>query len=80
MNKTHKKTSHSPRSAKDPNRYSKGWDRQRVQAVISHYEKQTDDQAVAEDEAAYLNSGMTMMGVPNDLVPKVQALIAKRSG
>nr|VFK25078.1 MAG: hypothetical protein BECKMB1821G_GA0114241_101128 [Candidatus Kentron sp. MB]VFK29830.1 MAG: hypothetical protein BECKMB1821I_GA0114274_101218 [Candidatus Kentron sp. MB]VFK74960.1 MAG: hypothetical protein BECKMB1821H_GA0114242_101318 [Candidatus Kentron sp. MB] len=30
-----------------------GWDERRVQTVLSHYESQTEDQAVAEDEAAF---------------------------
>ncbi len=29
-----------------------GWDEKRVQRVLRHYEKQTEEQAVAEDEAA----------------------------
>jgi hypothetical protein len=65
---------------KDPNRYPKGWNRQKVQRVIAHYENQTDDQAIAEDEAAYNNPAFTMMQVPKDLVPRVQKLIAKRAG
>lgn len=38
---------------KDPNRYPKGWNRARVQVLIEHYENQTDDQAIAEDDAAF---------------------------
>jgi hypothetical protein len=44
---------------KDPNRYPKGWNRKGVQAVIAHYENQTDDQAIAEDQAAYHTPGST---------------------
>lgn len=51
-----------------------------MQAIVAHYENQTEDQAVAEDEAAYHSNRVTMMGVPVDLVPKVQKLIAKRFG
>jgi hypothetical protein len=65
---------------KDPNRYPKGWNRQKVQRVIHHYEKQTDAQAIAEDEAAYNNPSFTMMQVPKELVPRVERLIAKRAG
>jgi hypothetical protein len=65
---------------KDPNQYPKGWNRQRVQAVIDHYENQTDDEATAEDEAAYKNPSFTMMQIPNELVPRVQKLISKRAG
>jgi hypothetical protein len=65
---------------KDPNRYPRGLNRRKVQAIIAHYENQTDAEAIAEDEAAYRSDKVTMMGVPIDLVPKVQRLIAKRSG
>jgi hypothetical protein len=48
-----------------------------VQKVIAHYEGQTDDEAVAEDEAS-MKPSETVMVVPRDLVPKVRKLIAKR--
>ena len=65
---------------KDPNRYPRGWNRQKVARVLTHYENQTDDQATAEDEAAYHSRSITMMAVPVELVPAVQRLIAKRAG
>jgi hypothetical protein len=65
---------------KDPNRYPKGWNRKRVQAVIAHYENQTDDQAIAEDQAAYHTPGSTMMQIPTALVPAVRKLLAKKVG
>ncbi len=55
-----------------------GWDEQRVRRVIDHYEKQTDEEAVAEDEGAYEDPSQTMVEVPRDLVPAVRELIAKR--
>ncbi len=64
----------------DPNVYPKGWDRQRVEAVIAHYENQSEDEAVAEDEAAFRDGAFAMMQVPLELVPKVQRLLAKRAG
>jgi hypothetical protein len=42
-------------------KFPPGWDEQRVRKVIAHYEAQTEDEAVAEDE----------------LVPVVKELIAK---
>jgi hypothetical protein len=48
--------------------------------VIAHYENQTDEQAIAEDEAAYSIPAFTMMQVPKALVPQVQKLISKRAG
>jgi response regulator of citrate/malate metabolism len=64
---------------KDPNRYPKGLNRKKVEAIIEHYEKQTDEEAAAEDEAAYHSATSTMMEIPNKLVPVVQRLITKRA-
>lgn len=55
-----------------------GWDEERVRRVIAHYEAQTEEEAVAEDEAASEREGETLMTVPTDLVPAVRALIAQR--
>jgi hypothetical protein len=38
----------------------------------------TDEEAVAEDEAAYSSVTHTMMQVPADLVPTVRELIDRR--
>ena len=64
-------------SKPDPNLYPKGWDRRRVEAIISHYENQTDEQAAAEDAAADRSTTSTMMQVPVALVAKVEKLIAR---
>ena len=57
--------------------YPAGWDEDRVRRVLEHYEAQTDEEAVAEDEAAYEDTTVTTMGVPVELVPTVRDLIAK---
>ncbi|HZL35761.1 MAG TPA: hypothetical protein VFC78_10665 [Tepidisphaeraceae bacterium] len=67
----------APARKKDPNKYPKGWNRKRVEAVIAHYENQTDEQAIAEARAAYHDPATTMMAVPIQLVQKVQRLIAR---
>jgi hypothetical protein len=54
-----------------------GWDEDRVQRVLAHYDAQTEAQAVAEDEAVYGRSDQAIMGVPTALVPAVRELIAK---
>ena len=59
-------------------RYPAGWDEARVKQVLAHYEQQSDDEAVAEDEAAYESTTHTTMEVPVDLVPAVRELLAKR--
>jgi hypothetical protein len=59
-------------------KFPPGWDEERVQRVIAHYESQSEAEAVAEDEAAYESPVETMMSVPTELVPEVRELIARR--
>ena len=54
-----------------------GWDEARVQRVIAHYESQTEDEAVAEDEASFMDPSHTVMLIPRDLVPAVRMLLAE---
>ena len=60
------------------NRFPEGWDEERVRRVLEHYEAQTDEETVAEDEAAYDQTDLTTMRVPVDLVPAVRQLIAEK--
>ena len=57
--------------------YPQGWDEARVKRVLAHYESQSEEQAVAEDEAAFEAADQTVMGIPTELVPQVRQLIAK---
>ena len=59
-------------------RFPKGWDEERVRDVLDHYDRQPDEEAVAEDEAAYNDRDHTMMQIPTELVPEVRALLAQR--
>ena len=52
-------------------KFPPGWNEKRVQEVLAHYETQTEDQAVAEDEASHEDSSQTFMEIPNKLVPRV---------
>ena len=61
-----------------PTKFPDGWDESRVRRVLEHYERQSEDEAVAEDEAASEQRDKTLMEVPNELVPAVRELIAKR--
>jgi hypothetical protein len=56
--------------------YPPGWDEERVRGVLQHYETLTEDEVVAEDEAAFEDSTQTAMAIPNELVPTVRALLA----
>ena len=58
--------------------FPQGWDAERVRKVLEHYERQSDEEAVAEDEAAYESTTHTAMEIPVDLVPEVRELLAKR--
>ena len=58
------------------NRYPTGWNEERVRHLLQHYETQTEEEAVAEDEAAFRRRDQTVMVVPKTLVPKITRLIA----
>jgi len=58
-------------------RFPEGWDEERVNRIIAHYEQQTEEEAVAEDEAAFDDQTQTVMEIPNELIPIVRELIAK---
>jgi len=59
------------------NKFPRGWDARRVKKVLARYENQSEDEAVAEDEAAYESARQSMVEVPHELVPKVRQLIAQ---
>ena len=58
--------------------FPEGWDEARVREVLDYYETQMEEEAIAEDEAAFENCNDTLMAIPNELVPAVRELIAKR--
>jgi hypothetical protein len=60
-------------------KFPPGWNAERVKNVLEHYEAQSEDEALAEDEAAYDLPGQTIREVPTDIVPAVRELIAKRN-
>jgi hypothetical protein len=59
------------------NRFPEGWDETKVKSILSHYEKQTEDEAAQEDELAFKNRNLTVMEIPVQLVSKVRELIVK---
>ena len=44
--------------------------------MLAHYGEQSEEEALAEDEAG-IEASETVMNVPRDLVPKVREPIAK---
>ena len=61
-------------------KFPTGWDEKRVKRVLEHYESQSEDEAVAEDEAAYEDTNQTFMEIPNELIPVIRELIAEKTG
>lgn len=62
---------------KDPNQYPKGWNRKKVQSLISYYENQSDEEAIAEAEAAYRKRNSALIEVPIKLLPQVRRILAR---
>lgn len=56
--------------------FPEGWDEERVQRVLNHYEAQTDDEAMGEDEAAWEDRTSTFVEIPTRLLPRVRELLA----
>ena len=61
---------------KKQSKFPPGWDEERVLRLLKHYEEQSEEEAVAEDEAAF-EDAETVMQVPVELVPAVRELIAR---
>ncbi|MCL4742470.1 MAG: hypothetical protein KJZ54_09745 [Phycisphaerales bacterium] len=62
---------------KDPNRYPKRMTAAKARKIARAYDTQTEDAALAEDEAAFGRGLTTVMEIPTELVPEVTALIAE---
>ena len=54
-----------------------GWDEERVRRVLAHYETQTEEEAVVEDEIAFEERGRTVIEVPAELMPVIREVIAQ---
>jgi hypothetical protein len=54
-----------------------GWDEERVKRLIAHYDAVTDEEQIAEDEAAVSEQqGQTVITVPDALLPAIRHLLA----
>ncbi len=59
------------------NKFPLGWNEERVRRVLLYYEHQTEEEALAEDEAIYEQKNQSMVEIPQELVPNVRKLIAQ---
>jgi len=58
-------------------KFPSGWDAERVKQLIDYYESLSEDELVAEDEAASDQSpGQTVVTVPEELMPAIRQLLA----
>jgi hypothetical protein len=58
-----------------------GWDAERVDRLIAQHESQSEEEQVAEDEAAVgEQKGQTVITVPETLLPAIRQLLAEASG
>ena len=62
-------------------RFPAGWDEQRVKRLIAQCESVTEEEQVAEDEAAVCEQkGQAVVTVPEALLPAIRQLIADATG
>ena len=54
-----------------------GWDEDRVERLIAHHDSITEEEQVADDEAAVIDrAGQTVITVPETLLPAIRQLLA----
>jgi len=52
------------------NKFPPGWNDKRVKETLIHYESQTEDEAIAEDEAAFEVADQATMEIPPETAIK----------
>jgi hypothetical protein len=58
-------------------RFPTGWNADRVQRVLAHYDNLSEEEQVAEDEeASREQSGQVVVTVPENLLPVIRQLLA----
>ncbi len=58
------------------NTFPKGWNQEKINNLLNHYENQTEEEAVLEDELAYEDQTQTTIEIPIELLPTIRQLIA----
>jgi hypothetical protein len=58
-------------------KFPAGWDAARIKRLIDHYETMSEEEQVAEDEAAAgEQKGQVVITVPEELLPAIRQLLA----
>jgi hypothetical protein len=60
-------------------KFPPGWDADRVQRLIAHYEALDEESQVAEDEAALDSQGQTTVVVPIEFIPAIRQMLAQKT-
>jgi len=63
---------------RDRNKYPPGMNYKKLAAIAKFYDEQSDDDIVAEIEAAANNKRTVMIQVPRRLLPEILRLVDKR--
>ncbi len=58
-------------------RFPPGWDADKVKALADYFDNQSDEEAIAEADAALDAEGQTLVMVPTELMPMIRELIAR---
>ena len=53
------------------------WTEEEISAIAEYYDNQTEDEAIAEAEAAYSDPNSAMVQIPHELLPEVLQLLAE---
>ena len=61
-------------------RLPQGWTEKRVRELAAHHDQQTEEEQAAGIEAVLAAKDQTLMVVPTELVPEIQALITRKLG
>ncbi len=58
-------------------KFPPGWDAERTKRLIEQYDRQSEDELAAEDDAAAEeHDGQTVIVVPESLLPAIRQLLA----
>jgi hypothetical protein len=58
----------------------RGWTEKRIRELAAYHDRQSEDEQAAEIEAAGSAGDQTLIVVPTELVPEIEALIARKRG
>jgi len=59
------------------NKFPPGWDEERVKRLLDYYENLSEEEQVAQDEAALEREEQTVVSIPTRLLPAVRKLLAE---